>query len=272
MIVLLAMLMMLLAIDGAVAADDTVMAALPGWQYEQDFPLADVPEPSGLCYNPLTDTLFIVDDGAADRPASVSEISLTGELLQNQPLGHDLEGVCFCSADGLLYVADEHEERIYSLLPDGLVLQQTYRLDRYQAGQELLQAGGNGIEGIEYIPGGHGPWSDSVVLLNQDDPHRILAVRRADLIPASEGLTSVADYRDIANINAGALHFDCGTEFLWVVHSWMNVMELWDVRVMQLAGWEVVPGAAQEAVAIDGQGHLWIGSDSGGLASYTAVP
>ena len=262
----------LLILTAIAAADDTVRAALPAWQYEQDFSLAEVPEPSGLCYDPLRGTLFIVDDGAADRPPSVSEISLAGELLQNMAIGNDLEGVCYCCADGLIYVADEHEERIYALEPAGLVLQETYRLDRFRDGQELLEAGGNGIEGIEYIPADHDPWSDCFVLLNQDDPHRILAVRRADLIPESEGLTPAADYRDIAEINAGSLHFDAQTDLLWVVHSWMNVMELWNVRDMTLESWEVVPGAAQEAVAIDGQGRLWIGSDSGGLASYTALP
>jgi hypothetical protein len=48
----------------------------------------------------------------------------------------------------------------------------------------------------------------------------------------------------------------------------MNVMEVLDVPTMELKRWEVVPGSAQEAVTVDGQGQLWIGYDSGGIARY----
>jgi uncharacterized protein YjiK len=259
----------LLALSSLALAEDSVKAALPSWKFEQALALAEVPEPSGLCYCPPRDSFFIVDDGAEDRPASVSEINEHGVVLQNLAIGRDLEGVCYCPADGLIYVVDEHEERLYALLPDGLVLQSTFGISHSLDGQELIDAGGNGIEGIEYIPAGHGPWSDCFMLLNQDDPHRLLAMRRSDMLPEAKGLSPVCAYWDIASINAGSLHFDSESNLLWVVHSWMNVMELWNVLDMSLQSWEVVPGAAQEAVCVDGQGRLWIGSDSGGLASYT---
>lgn len=258
----------LLALYSTAAADETVRAALPSWSFEQSFALSEVPEPSGLCYYPPRDSFFIVDDGAEDRPASVSEINAQGEVLQNLAIGYDLEGVCYCSADGLIYVADEHEERLYALLPEGLLLQATYRFNPGTDQEDIVRSGGNGIEGIEYIPDGHGDWSDCFMLLNQDNPHRLLALRRSDMLPETEGLCPVAAYWDVAAINAGSLYFDAEHNLLWVVHSWMNVMEIWDVLSMEVQGWEVVPGAAQEAVCVDGQGRLWIGSDSGGLASY----
>ncbi|MCB1185552.1 SdiA-regulated domain-containing protein [bacterium] len=267
---LLCMLFLMLAVSTARAEDD-VLASLPGWKFEQAMALKEVPEPSGLCYYPVHDSLFIVDDGAADRKPAVYEISLTGEVLQKLEIGYDLEGVCYCSADGLVYVADENEERIYSINPDELSLVETYRISRMLDGKEVLEAGGNGFEGIEYISAGNGDWSDCFILLNQDDPHSLLAVRRAEMVPESNGETAALARWDIARINAGSLHFDDANNQLWVVHSWMNVMEIWDIGSMEVLAWEVVPGAAQEAVAIDGVGRLWIGSDSGGIASYTAV-
>ncbi|MEZ5338752.1 MAG: SdiA-regulated domain-containing protein [bacterium] len=265
-------LMLLLACLGNTAnAEEEIRASLPGWKFEQAFTLDAVPEPSGLCYCPPRNSLFIVDDGAQDRPPALFELDLEGNVLQKLEIGGDLEGVCFCPADGLVYVADEHEERVYAIDPDGLKLQQTSRISRMLNAEELMQAGGNGVEGIEYIPAGNGEWSDCFILLNQDDPHGLLAVRRSDLQPESAGESMGSAWWDIAAINAGSLHFDQASGQLWVVHSWMNVMELWDIETMQVLSWEVVPGAAQEAVAIDGEGRLWIGSDSGGLASYTAV-
>ncbi|MCB1218818.1 SdiA-regulated domain-containing protein [bacterium] len=252
-------------------AEEEIRASLPDWKFEHAFSLEAVPEPSGLCFCPERNSLFIVDDGAQDRPPALFELDLEGNVLQKLEIGGDLEGVCYCPADGLVYVADEQEERIYAIDPEGLKLQQTSRVSRSLEGEELMQAGGNGFEGIEYIPAGHGDWSDCFILLNQDDPHGLLAIRRADLQSESAGDSVGCAWWDIAAINAGSLHFDGASGQLLVVHSWMNVMEIWDIETMQVLSWEVVPGAAQEAVAIDGGGRLWIGSDSGGLASYTAV-
>lgn len=252
-------------------AQDEPRASLPDWKFERAMALEAVPEPSGLCYYPPRQSLFIVDDGAQDRLAAVYEIDFQGQVLQKREIGFDLEGVCFCPADGLIYVADESEERLYLLDPGDLGLVRTVRISRSMSGEEKLKAGGNGFEGIEYIPDGFGEWSDSIVLLNQDDPHALLAVRRSDMIAEEEGETEAFGFLGIAAINAGSLLFDAGTGELWVVHSWMNVMEMLDIRSLEVLRWEVVPGAAQEAVAIDGDGRLWIGSDSGGLAVYTAA-
>jgi hypothetical protein len=45
-------------------------------------------------------------------------------------------------------------------------------------------------------------------------------------------------------------------------------MEILDIDSMEVVRWEVFPGAAQEAVAVDASGRLWIGYDLGGIARY----
>jgi uncharacterized protein YjiK len=48
----------------------------------------------------------------------------------------------------------------------------------------------------------------------------------------------------------------------------MNVVQILDIHTMDTLRWEVLPGCAQEGVAFDGQGRLWISSDSGGISRY----
>src|SRR3989339_916849 len=89
------------------------------WQFAGSLPLEDVPEPSGIAYCPARDTLFVVDDGAKDRPSGLYEVQLIkvthpeyGDVTDTKivgklELGKDLEGVCYNRTNGLLYICDE---------------------------------------------------------------------------------------------------------------------------------------------------------------------
>jgi hypothetical protein len=248
---------------------------LTGWVFDGFAELVEVPEPSGLCYHPGRDTLFIVDDGGllADgvtvRPAGIYELDLHAAVLHSAEIGDDLEGVCYCSADGMLYAVDEIDERLYVVDPEGLALVAEYQVSRYLDGEEVLTLGGNGFEGIEYIADDGAGGGDYFLLLNQDDPHCLVRIERADIIAAGDEMAvPLTGLWPLAPINLGELHYAAGSGELWVVHSWMNIMEILDIATLSVLRWEVCPGAAQEAVAIDGQGRLWIGYDLGGISRY----
>jgi hypothetical protein len=239
------------------------------WAFDGGSDLAEVPEPSGLCYYPPRDTLFIVDDGAPDRPAGLYEIDLHAKLLQKLELGKDLEGVCYDPVDGMLYVADETGEMVHVVYPDGLKLVGSFQVSREFGGKELLIAGGNGFEGIEFIADPQAARGGYFLLLNQDDPHCLVRVEVPDVQAAlpSEPVAITA-YWPLPPINSGELYYDQAAGELWVVHSWMNVVQILDIHTMDTLRWEVLPGCAQEGVAFDGQGRLWISSDSGGISRY----
>lgn len=245
----------------------TPMAQLPDWVFDGSSDLPEVPEPSGLCYCPTTDSLFIVDDGAEDRPCAVYELDLHAKVLNSHQIGMDLEGICYCSKDDLLYVADEADEVVYVMMPEGLKQIGQFSFSPDFDGKTLLQPGGNGIEGIEYIPGDDGGY---FLLLNQDDPPALVKITYAE---AQKAIMSGKDapldaWWPLPAINLGELYYDQDAHELWVVHSWMNVMEILDVPSMKVKRWEVIPFSAQEAVTVDGQGRLWIGADSGGIDRY----
>jgi streptogramin lyase len=190
-------------------------------------------------------------------------------VLQQAVLGVDLEGICYCPLDGLLYVAEEYGEKLYAVDPEGLEHVGTAAYSREYGGEKLLVAGGNGAEGIEWIPDDAEPAAGFFLLLNQDDPHCLFRLNHEDLDFSGKRLAPIRAWWPTEPINAGALHYVQEERTLWLIHSWMNVMEYIDIDTMEATGFEVFPGAAQEAVAIDGEGRLWVGSDLGGIARYT---
>lgn len=249
--------------------DELPDLAMTDWEFDGYAPLPEVPEPSGLCFHPERNTLFVVDDGDIDHAAGIYEIDLHAAVLASAELGTDLEGVCYCPLDGMLYVCDELDERVYIVDPDGLATVGHFQVARQLDGREVLRAGGNGFEGIEYIPPGEGIEGDYFILLNQDDPHALVRVDRVDAAAHTPGQrVPLRAIWLLAEINTGELHYDAAAGQLWVIHSWMNVMEVLDIQTMEVVSWEVFPGASQEAVAVDGDGRLWVGYDLGGIARY----
>jgi hypothetical protein len=252
----------------AAAAAATCVSMTP-WVFDFFDELPGVPEPSGLCYCPPRNTLFVVDDGASDRPAGLYEIDLDAKVLAGLKLGKDLEGVCWCADDGLLYVCDESGEMVHIVDPQGLKLLDSFHVDATYQGQAALKPGGNGFEGIEYIPAVAPGDSGFFVLLNQDDPTCLLKMEYSAVRARKAGAdVPISMVWPLEQINSGELYYDARARELWVVHAWVNVIEILDVATMQPVRWEVCPGCAQEAVAQDGEGRLWIGYDSGGMSRY----
>ena len=142
-----------------------------------------------------------------------------------------------------------------------------FTVSRKLNGEEYIQAGGNGFEGIEYVPQ-EGAQPPCFILANQDDPHCLVRISADDAMRADGTEVALQQAWPLPEINTGELYYDPAANELWVVHSWMNLLEVLDARTMDVLRWEVIPGCAQEGVALDGQGRLWVGSDSGGLARY----
>jgi uncharacterized protein YjiK len=260
---------LLLSASPAQAPELPETVHLTQWKFLTDFPVENVPEPSGLCFVALSGTFFAVDDGAADRQAGVYEIDQQGSVLQGLKLGKDLEGVCYCPRDDRLYVADEADERVWIVEPHPLRVVSSVVIARDFGGQEVLTPGGNGFEGIEYIdstPAGNG---DYFLLLNQDDPQALLRVERSALDPSADQPVATTTFHLLPRMNCGELWYDEPHGELWVVHSWQNIYEVLDIDSLAQIDWEVCPGVAQEGLCKDHQGRLWIGSDTGGLAVYT---
>jgi hypothetical protein len=231
-------------------AADTVEWALPQF-----------PEPSGVVYDPGRKTLFLVGD-----EGDVGEVSLDGKLLRQFHLGGDLEAITIDPRSGLLYVAREGHEVIFELKPDNFRLLRRFTIDRSWRGDpNFLRRGGDGVEGLTFVPDDHDPEGGHLWAVNQYDPpvlvelsipmrsskEKFLTAKIARAVPVDSAPLSEVTWRPASR------------EFLVVSALWKRIV------VLDADGNEErsvhIPGFMPEGVAILPDGRVVIAQDSGGL-------
>lgn len=258
--------------DVHLADSPAPLAELPEWKFQSFISLPEAPEPSGLCFSPERKVFYLVDDGDsyAKRPARLWELNASGKAVRSLDLGRDLEGVCWAAGLQLIFIADEWDDKVYAVTPDDFKVFSSVEVSENCAGRRAFQRGGNGFEGIEYLPPKRGAKDlGSLLLLNQDDP-TCIGILPVKVLTDSRKHQKAECIRivELQQINAGELRITPDGKELWIVHSWMNVTEILDPDTFGLKAWEVMPGSAQEGLAFDDQGRMWVGQDTGGLAVY----
>ncbi len=149
-------------------------------------------EPSGAVIHPDRGTLFIVDD-----EGSVAELKRDGTVVQEKlwRQGADLEGITCDPRTGLLYLVEEGKECIYEVTPDDFKLQRTFAINRYYHDKLRMHPGGNGIEGITFVPNPTDPEGGTFVVAHQsftlDDPEEPSALMRVEAPCAPAEATSL---------------------------------------------------------------------------------
>lgn len=131
-----------------------------------ELPLPDFKEPSGIIYHPSRHSLFLIGD-----EGDIGEMALDGTLLRQFHLGGDLEAITVNPSSGLLYVAREGYELIYEVRPDDFSVLRRFGIDRtWQGNPNFLKRGGDGIEGLTFVPDDTDPEGGRLWAVNQYDP------------------------------------------------------------------------------------------------------
>jgi len=231
----------------------------------KEWPVDGFAEPSGIVHHTGRDTLFIVGD-----EGDIGEVSLDGRLLRQARLGGDLEGIATDPATGLLYVAREGQDILLEVRPDDFKILRRFTIDRAFGGDpNFLQRGGDGIEGVTFVPDPSHPEGGTLWVVNQFDPPvlielsvplrtskekfevaRIVRAIPVDGAPLS-GLTWVAERR----------------EFLIPSALWKRVYVTdADGRLQRSVR---IPGFMPEGVTSLPDGRVIIAQDSGGLLEWS---
>lgn len=166
----------------------------------------DVPEPSGLTYDPNTNTLWTVSDPDNNK---IYNISLEGELLETLSfVGDDLEGTAYDSTTNTLWVADELSSEIVNVTLQGEELQRIpLSVSQY--------SGGSGLEGL--CIGSSGKF----YLVKEKDPGFFIEVS-SDFSSISETELSFAD-------DYSGIFYDDTRDGFWIVSDESEMLYLWDV-------------------------------------------
>jgi uncharacterized protein YjiK len=206
----------------------------------QDFEVSiDVEEPSGLTYDPNTQTLWTVNDPPNNQ---IYNISLSGDLLQILDfVGDDLEGVAYDNSNNTLWVAEEGNSEIVNVSLQGDELQ------RIEV-PYTSSSPNSGLEGLCIGPAG------DFFLLKEKDPG-IFIKFSSDFLDIQETELTFAD--DFSGIS-----YDASRAAFWIVSDESETLYLWDeingVREQYLLDFPKAEGI----VYIADTGHFYMVSDS----------
>ena len=229
-----------------------------------------IAEPSGVVYHPTRKTLFVVSD-----EGDIHEFKTDGTPVNKRLHGDrrmDYEGITVNPATGLLYIVIEGDDAVIEVDPGTLETKRRFVLDRTFKGKTILKPGGQGIEGITFVPAPKHPEGGTFLVTNQsftlDDPLDLSAIVQITLplVTGSAEQTTVSIDRCVqfGVIDLSGMHYDAVSKRLYVISDATNT--LWqltpDLKVIR--GW-AVPGKTQEGFTIDAQRYAYIAQDEGGV-------
>jgi len=222
-------------------------------------------EPSGIVWHPLRKTLFVIGD-----EGDICEIATDGTPVKQGHLRDaDLEGITCDPATGLLYVAVEEAETVLEVDPESFAILREFSIPREFDGRTLLAAGGEGIEGITFVPDDTHPQggiflvaNQAFTLTNEQDISAVFQVELPLRDVASE--PRILGWFSPGIIDLSALNYDARTDRLLVVSDSTNTLLVYS-RNYELLEVYAFPGDNQEGVTVDPDGYIYIAQDTGGI-------
>lgn len=221
------------------------------------------PEPSGIVYHPLRQTLFVVSD-----EGEVEEIKTDGTRLSHAVIGGDLEDITVHPGTGMLYVVVEGDDVILELDPRSLKVTRRFPVNREFDGdpnflRKLVDEYDNGLEGLTFVADAAHPEGGTFYAGNQWDPAAVLEIE----VPLVTGGAGGAEARILRVVpfeidDPAALCFDAERRVLCVVSDADNIYVEIKLNGALVAEYAFL-GDEQEGIAWDEDGYLYIAQDRG---------
>jgi len=216
--------------------------------------IAKVPEASGISYSQTSNTLFVVND-----EGSIYELNKKGKILRKKKIGnYDFEGIVVDDKNNLLLVAIEGDEKVLVLSKDKMKEQMKISIKRSFEGVKVLKKGGDGIEGLAL-------YRDELYASNQSTKKypkadsSVIVVFDYDLKKKKQKIKRIINhgYKDIA----GLTFFE---DYLYMVSDKKSLLIKYDLkRKKSIKNYKLNKKFAQEGIAFDNKGNLFIADDNG---------
>jgi uncharacterized protein YjiK len=233
--------------------------------YGGDIDRQNFPEPSGICYHPDRNTLFVVSD-----EGYVAEIKKDGTPVAKYRVKGDLEGITLDPGSGLLYIGVEQEDIILEFDPEKGQVTRRFPISREYKGdpnflQKQIDEYDNGIESLAFVPDINHPEGGVFYVGNQWDPPVIMKVR----VPlkssrAAEAEARIIDVLPFKMDDPAGMYYDSVTRLLNIVDDADNIF----VEITlegRLVNQYAFLGDNQEGICVDDEGYLYIAQDRGGI-------
>ncbi len=230
-----------------------------------DIDTQKIGEPSGICFDSVRKTLFVVSD-----EGWLYEITPKGRGVSKWRVPGDLEGVTIDPRTDLVYVVVEGDDVILEFDPARGEVTRRFPIDRAFKGnpnflQKQVNAYDNGIEAFVFVPDPKSPEGGTFYAGNQWDPPMIIEVA----VPLRSSAAPEAPARILRVLplkidDPAGMYYDPRTKLLNIVDDADNIFveaTLQGRLVRQYA----FPGDNQEGICRDDEGYLYIAQDSGGI-------
>jgi len=212
--------------------------------------IAKIPEASGISYCTDSDTLVVAND-----EGRYYEISRDGDILNKKKLGkYDLEGVV-CTDKKFIF-AIEDEGLLFVNRKTGKKKKVTFSTD-YRAKKLPLFDKKDGVEGLAkngdtlYLAKQAKKKNDSfIAVVHFDRYHQKVIDLIKHKIPDTAGLT---------------MH----NGLLYMVSDKKDLLIQYDMKKKKITYKVKLPKAAQEGIAFDGKGFVYIADDDGYVLKYS---
>ncbi|MCP4364584.1 MAG: hypothetical protein GY800_04725 [Planctomycetes bacterium] len=220
-------------------------AAATGYELVRAFPV-EVEEPSGLAYDPKTNTLWTVRDGGGN----LFQLNTRGELLRKIDFtSNDLEGIAYKPSTNTFLLAEERTREILEIDRQGKILWVVKVPTGYSWWNVLHR--NHGIEGVTYDPK-----SGSIFVVNEKGPKAVIELIEGDAITKSFEIIEADDLSGI--------HFDDKTGNLLVLsHESRKVMEF--TTDGRLVSSFTIDAPKAEGITKDTDGNIYIISEKSNM-------
>jgi uncharacterized protein YjiK len=260
----------------------------------RDIDRSGLDEPSGIVYHTGRNTLFVIGDAG-----DLLEMKTDGTPVRSGRIERaDCEGVTFDPATGRVYVAVEGQEAIWEVDPDTFTILRKFTIPRTFQGRTILKAGGQGIEGITFVPDAGHPQGGTFFVTNQafshDDPEddSLLVEVEAPLRKPFDRLTAPSNVEGETGKKAEAvrqahgpeqgrgarvlraipmettdlsgMHYDAKRNLLVIISDTEDLLMEVSLDGKVLAT-RPLTGVNQEGITFDDEGNMYIAQDSGGV-------
>jgi len=244
------------------------LAILYPYEWVANIDKVEFNEPSGAVYHSARRTLFVVGDNG-----DLCEIQTDGVLVKQKHIGSfDLEGITVDPRTGLLYLAAEGADRILEMDPDSFITRREFPIERQHQGETVIAAGGQGIEGITFVPQEQHPEGGTFYVANQSfdlgneaDLSAVFELA-VPLVTSTAAVDSarIVRFFEFGVTDLSGLHYSQAEKSLYVITDSHNAL-LKVTLSGDVQNAYAFPGAAQEGIALDESGFLYIAQDIGGV-------
>ncbi|MGB3750697.1 MAG: SdiA-regulated domain-containing protein [Arcobacteraceae bacterium] len=224
--------------------------------------LVQIPEASGICFVPVTNSLFVVND-----EGTLYNIKKDGTIITQKYLGkYDLEGITYDIKNDKLLLAVEGDESILIVNRKSLKIEKEIKIKRkFEKVNLLKKSKGSGIEAIAIDENG------AIYLSNQSKitykkklKENASVIFRIDSFEKKKvKITEVFNhgYMDIAGLtfHEGYLYMTSDKENLLIKYDLKNNKTIKKIKLQK---------SAQEGIAFDDENNIYIADDTGRVLKY----